>query len=160
MFHQNCRNSMTYQAQKNFHTISDFTKCCWLVMLVVGLIDIQHMQAVIKRVFFFVFCFFFSKIATILVIWKSSDRETRVKIKLFTIPFQFYGPNGTLKIKTGLPTSPISQRALITHGPLITKIPAFDPDWSFSAKCYQSVIIVYWHNCLKANLKHCRKDDW
>ena len=43
---------MTYQAQKNFHTISDFTKCCWLVMLVVGLIDIQHMQAVIKGVFF------------------------------------------------------------------------------------------------------------
>ena len=44
----------------------------WLVMLVVGLIDIQHMQSVIK-VFFF---FFFSKIATILVIWKHSDRET------------------------------------------------------------------------------------
>ena len=111
-----------------------------------------------QRFFFFFFFFFFSpKIATILVIWKSSDRETRVKIKLFTIPFQFYGPNGTLKIKTGLPTSPISQRALITHGPLI---PAFDPDWSFSAKCCQSVIIVYWHNCLKANLKHCRKDDW
>ena len=44
-------------------------------MLVVGLIDIQHMQSVIK-----VFFFFFSKIATILVIWKPSDRETRVKI--------------------------------------------------------------------------------
>ena len=44
-------------------------------MLVVGLIDIQHMQSVIKGVFFFVF-FFFSKIATILVIWKHSDRET------------------------------------------------------------------------------------
>ena len=40
----------------------------------IGLIDIQHMQSVIK-VFFF-----FSKIATILVIWKPSDRETRVKI--------------------------------------------------------------------------------
>ena len=39
-------------------------------MLVVGLIDIQHMQAVIKGLFFF------SKIATILMIWKSSDRET------------------------------------------------------------------------------------
>ena len=38
-------------------------------MLVVGLIDIQHMQSVIKG-------FFFSKIATILVIWKHSDRET------------------------------------------------------------------------------------
>ena len=48
---------MTYQAQKNFHTISDFTKCCWLVMLVVGLVDIQHMQAVIKG-FFFYFIFF------------------------------------------------------------------------------------------------------
>ena len=34
-------------------------------MLVVGLIDIQHMQF-----------FFLSKIATILVIWKHSDRET------------------------------------------------------------------------------------
>ena len=43
-------------------------------MLVVGLIDIQHMQSVIK-VFFFFF-FFFPKIATILVIWKPSDRET------------------------------------------------------------------------------------
>ena len=40
-------------------------------MLVVGLIDIQHMQSVIK-----VFCFFYSKIATILVIWKPTDRET------------------------------------------------------------------------------------
>ena len=39
-------------------------------MLVVGLIDIQHMQS---ACFFF---FFFSKIATILVIWKHSDRET------------------------------------------------------------------------------------
>ena len=43
-------------------------------MLVVGLIDIQHMQSVIKGFFFFFF--FFSKIATILVIWKHSDRET------------------------------------------------------------------------------------
>ena len=63
MFHQNCRNSMTYQAQKNFHTISDFTKLCWLVMLEVGLIDIQHMQAVIKGFFFFFFFFsFFQKL--------------------------------------------------------------------------------------------------
>ena len=44
----------------------------------------------------FVF-FFFSKIATILVIWKPGDRETRVKIKLFTIHWKFYGPNGILK---------------------------------------------------------------
>ena len=43
-------------------------------MLVVGLIYIQHMQSVIK-----VFFSFFFKIATILVIWKPSDRETRVK---------------------------------------------------------------------------------
>ena len=50
---------MTYQAQKNFHTICDFIKCCWLVMLVVGLIDIQHMQSVIKGLFFF---FFFQKL--------------------------------------------------------------------------------------------------
>ena len=52
---------MTYQAQKNFHTISDFTKCCWLVMLVV---DIQHMQAVIKaresKGFFPKNCYYFS----------------------------------------------------------------------------------------------------
>ena len=39
-------------------------------MLVVGLIDIQHMQSVIKGFFFF------QKIGTILVIWKHSDRET------------------------------------------------------------------------------------
>ena len=46
-------------------------------MLVVGLIDIQHMQSVIKGFFFFFFFFFFfPKIATILVIWKHSDRET------------------------------------------------------------------------------------
>ena len=46
-------------------------------MLVVGLIDIQHMQSVIKGFFFFFFFFFFfSKIATILVIWKHSDLET------------------------------------------------------------------------------------
>ena len=45
-----------------------------LVVGVVGLIDIQHMQSVIKGFFFF---FFLSKIATILVIWKPSDRETR-----------------------------------------------------------------------------------
>ena len=35
----------------------------------IGLIDIQHMQCVIKGSFFV-------KIATILVIWKPSDRET------------------------------------------------------------------------------------
>ena len=43
-------------------------------MLVVGLIDTQHMQAVIKG---------FPpppKIATILVIWKSSDRKNPIKI--------------------------------------------------------------------------------
>ena len=47
-------------------------------MLVVGLIDIQHMYSVIIFffLFVFVFCFLFSKIATILVIWKPSDRET------------------------------------------------------------------------------------
>ena len=40
----------------------------------IGLIDIEHMQSVIN-VFFFFFFFFFPKIATILVIWKPSDRE-------------------------------------------------------------------------------------
>ena len=40
-------------------------------MLVVGLIDIEHMQSVINGFFFFSP----KKIATILVIWKPSDRE-------------------------------------------------------------------------------------
>ena len=45
-------------------------------MLVVGLIDIQHMQSVIcnQRFFFFFFPPKKLQIATILVIWKSSDR--------------------------------------------------------------------------------------
>ena len=43
-------------------------------MLVVGLIDIQDMQCAIKGGFFVLF--FFPKIATTLVIWKHSDRET------------------------------------------------------------------------------------
>ena len=158
MFHKNCRNSMTYQAQKEFSHYFWFHKM--LLISHSSRPNWYSAHAGCNQKGFFFFLFFFPKIATILVIWKSSDRETRVKIKLFTITFQFYGPNGTLKIKTGLPTRPISQRALITHGPLITKIPAFDPDWPFSAKCCQSVMIVYWHNCLKANLKHCRKDDW
>ena len=42
---------------------------------IVGLIDIEHMQSVIKGVLFFVFCFFSPKITTILVIWKLSGRE-------------------------------------------------------------------------------------
>ena len=46
----------------------------YVSIVVVGLIDIQHMQSVIKGFFFFFF--FSSKIATILVIWKHSDRET------------------------------------------------------------------------------------
>ena len=55
-------------------------------------------------------------------------------------------PVGSLKIKTGFPTSPTCQRALITHGQLTVidhQIPAFAPDWSFSAKCCQIIIIVY-----------------
>ena len=87
MFHQNCRNSMTYQAQKNFHTISDFTKCCWLVMLVVGLIDIQHMQAVIKGFFFpQKNCYYFSDLEiqwpelTIPPTWQSQNIELPIAI--------------------------------------------------------------------------------
>ena len=45
--------------KKIFLTISDFTKCCCIVMLVVGLIDIEHMQSVIKVFFFFFFFFSF-----------------------------------------------------------------------------------------------------
>ena len=55
-------------------------------------------------------------------------------------------PMGSLKIKTGLSTSPTCQRALITHGQLTVidhQIRAFVPDWSFSAKRCQIVIIVY-----------------
>ena len=57
-------------------------------------------------------------------------------------------PMGPLKIKTGLPTSPTCQRALITHGQLTVidhQIPAFAPDWPLmvSAKGCQIVIIVY-----------------
>ena len=49
-------------------------------------VDIQHMQAVIKGVFF-------QKIATILVIWKSSDRETPSS----QFPSNFMAPMGPLK---------------------------------------------------------------
>ena len=44
----------------------------WLVMLVVGLIDIEH--AVCNKSLF-VCLFLFSNIATILVIWKPSDHK-------------------------------------------------------------------------------------
>ena len=81
MFHQwsesiNCRNSMTdYICPKELSHISqNVAALSWLVMLVVGLIDIEHMQSVIK-VFFFL-SFFPPKIATILVICKPSDHET------------------------------------------------------------------------------------
>ena len=75
---------MTDYAQKNIHTISHFTKCCYIVMISyvsIILIDIEHMQSV-NKVFFVLFCFdfcfcfcFSQKIATILVIWKPSDSE-------------------------------------------------------------------------------------
>ena len=54
-------------------------------------------------------------------------------------------PMGPLKIKTGLPTSPTCQRALITHGQSTVidhQIPAFAPDWSFSAKGCQLFIDI------------------
>ena len=91
-------------------------------MLVVGLIDIQHMQSVIK-----VFFFFFSKIATILVIWKPSDRETRVKIKFFTIHWKFYGPNaGPQDWTSNQPYLPVSggggQCCSVSYEQKLTKI--------------------------------------
>ena len=61
-------------------------------MLVVGLIDIQHMQSVIKGFFFF--------LQKLLLFYWSGNPVTakpRVKIKLFTIHLKFYGSNGTLK---------------------------------------------------------------
>ena len=54
-------------------------------------------------------------------------------------------PMGPLKIKTGLPTSPTCQRALITHGQLTVidhQIPAFAPDWPFCAKGCQLFIDI------------------
>ena len=57
----------------------------------------------------------------------------------------FMAPMGPLKIKTGLPTSPTCQRALITHGQLTVidhQIPAFAPDWSFSPKGCQLFIDI------------------
>ena len=57
---------------------------------------------------------------------------------------------GPLKIKIGLPTIPICQRALITHGQLITKYQLKSLIGQFNSKGCQSVIIVYWLNCLKA----------
>ena len=65
----NCRNSMTDYAQKNIHTISKISQnvavLSWLVMLVVGLIDIEHNAVCNQRFFFFFFFFFSPKIATI-----------------------------------------------------------------------------------------------
>ena len=84
MFHQNPINktveTVWLTKPKRIFTLflvsHDVAVLLWLVMLVVGLIDIQHMQSGIKVFFFFFFFFFFSKIATISVIWKHSDRET------------------------------------------------------------------------------------
>ena len=54
----------------------------WLVILVVGLIDIQQMQSVIKGFFFL---FFSSKIATILVICKPDSSSWAWFCSLFFI---------------------------------------------------------------------------
>ena len=120
-------------------------------MLVLGLIDIQHMQS--KHKFFFSLnfknCYYFSDLETQ---WLQNP-----ELKSSSLQFtgNFMAPVGSLKIKTGLPTSPTCQRALITkYGQLTVidhQIPAFAPDWSFSAKRCQIVIIVYWHNCLRAS---------
>ena len=101
-------------------------------------------------VLFFKNCYYFSDLE---IQW-SQNSELKSSSLQFT--GNFMAPMGSLKIKTGLPTSPTCQRALITHGQLTVidhQIPAFAPDWSFSAKLCQIVIIVYWHNCLRANLK-------
>ena len=113
-------------------------------MLVVGLIDIQHMQSVIK-VFFFFFFFFFKNC------YYFSDLETQwpqnpeLKSSSSQMTGNFMAPMGPLKIKTGLPTSPTCQKALITHGQLTVidhQIPAFAPDWPFSAKGCQLFIDI------------------
>ena len=165
MFHQNPYTVETLwltflEAQKNFHTISDFTKCCCIIM-------ISHVSSrssrpnwysthavCNKRIFFLLLsfknCYYFSDLET------QWPRNPELKSSSSQFTGNFMAPMGPLKIKTGLPTSPICQRALITHD----QIPAFVPDWSISAKLCQIVIIVYWHNCLRPNFKHYRKDDW
>ena len=110
-------------------------------MLVVGLIDIQHMQSVIK-----VFFFFFSKIATILVIWKPGDRETRVKIKLFTIHLKFYGPNGILKNQDWTSNQPYLPEGFNNTWPI-------DSDWPPNTNCcpllaIQCQMLSNHYNCL------------
>ena len=60
-------------------------------MLVVDLIDIQHMQAVIKGFFFF-------WNATILVIWKSQwPQNPELKSSFSQFPSNFMAPMGPLK---------------------------------------------------------------
>ena len=138
----------------------------WLVMLV-GLIDIEHMQSVIKVVRFFFFFFFFfvlfcfvSVLFCFVFFFKNCyyfshleiqwPRNPELKSSSPDLAWNFMAPMGPLKIKTGLPTSPICQRALITHGQLITKYQLKSLIGQFKRKGCQSVIIVYWHNCLKA----------
>ena len=106
-----------------------------LVMLVVGLIDIQHMQ-----LFFFSFknCYYFSDLETQ---WPRNPELSSSS----QMTGNFMAPMGPLKIKTGLPTSPTCQRALITHGQLTVidhQIPAFAPDWSINAKGCQLFIDI------------------
>ena len=64
----------------NSHIISDITKCCYFVMITMfaDLIDIQHRHAVCNQRFL--------KIANMLVIWKFTNRETRVGALPFIRP--------------------------------------------------------------------------
>ena len=154
---------MNNQAQKNLHTVSDFTKCCCIVMIshVSGRPNWYSTQAVCNQRVFFLFCFFCFFVFFFKNCYYFSDLETQwprnpeLKSSSSQFTSNYMAPMGPLKIKTGLPTSPICQRALITHGQL-TSFPWLVIQCQRLSKCNN----CYWHYSLRANLKHYRKDEW
>ena len=135
---------MTNQAQKNFHTVSDFAECCCIVMIshVSGRPNWYSKHAVCNQRFFFVclffvfclfcfvlFCFLFWGFFFFKNCYYFSDLETQwpripeSKSSSSQFTSNFMAPVGPLNIKTGLPTSPICQRALITHDQLTSFCP-------------------------------------
>ena len=103
-------------------------------------IGIEHLQSVIK-VFQLLSC---------LVMANPVISKPELKSSFSKFNLNFYGPTGTLKIKAGSPTSSICQGAQITHGQFITKYQLESLIGQLNVKSCQSVVIVYWHNCLKA----------
>ena len=91
----NCRNCMTDYAQKNFHTISDFTKCCCIVMIshVSSRPNWYWTHAVCnEKVFSFVFVFFKNCYYNFSDLETQWPRNPEFKIKLFWFSLKFYGP--------------------------------------------------------------------